>query len=72
MVDEENIEVEEEIDETIESKPTSEELHNIAMHDSELINSLDKLAELKQKGFLTSEEFSLAKSKILSDITDNK
>ncbi len=72
VVDEENIEVEEEIDKTIESKPTSEELHNIAMHDSELINSLDKLAELKQKGFLTSEEFSLAKSKILSDITDNK
>jgi len=52
--------------------PTTEELHNIAIHDSELINALDKLADLKQKGFLTEEEFSLAKSKILSDITDNK
>jgi len=48
------------------------ELHNIAVHDSELINSLDKLANLKQKGFLSDEEFSLAKAKILVDITRNK
>jgi hypothetical protein len=48
------------------------ELHNIAVHDSEMINSLDKLADLKQKGFLTEEEFSLAKAKILVDITRNK
>ena len=48
------------------------ELHNIAVHDSELINSLDKLANLKQKGFLSDEEFSLAKAKILVDITRNE
>jgi hypothetical protein len=54
------------------NKQTTEELHNISIHDSELINSLDKLADLKQKGFLTDEEFSLAKAKILSDMTNNK
>jgi cbb3-type cytochrome oxidase subunit 3 len=48
------------------------ELHNIAIHDTELINALDKLANLKQKGFLTENEFSLAKAKILADITRNK
>ncbi|NQZ22455.1 MAG: SHOCT domain-containing protein [Colwellia sp.] len=51
---------------------TNSELHNIAVHDTELINSLDKLANLKQQGFLTEEEFSLAKAKILVDITRNK
>jgi hypothetical protein len=53
-------------------KQTQEELHDIAVHDSELINALDKLVNLKQKGFLTDEEFSLAKAKILSDMTSNK
>jgi hypothetical protein len=51
---------------------TKEELHNIAMNDSELINALDKLVNLKQQGFLTDEEFSLAKAKILSDMTTHK
>jgi hypothetical protein len=49
-----------------------DELHNIAIHDSQLISSLDKLVNLKQQGFLNEEEFSLAKAKILSDITQNK
>jgi hypothetical protein len=53
-------------------KQTQEELHDIAVHDSELINALDKLVNLKQQGFLTDEEFSLAKAKILSDMTSNK
>lgn len=53
-------------------KQTQEELHDIAVHDSELINALDKLVNLKEKGFLTDEEFSLAKAKILSDMTSNK
>ncbi|MFT5295134.1 MAG: hypothetical protein ACI9YH_001144 [Colwellia sp.] len=52
-------------------KQTQEELHDIAVHDSELINALDKLVNLKQQGFLTDEEFSLAKAKILSDMTSN-
>jgi hypothetical protein len=58
--------------ESVKEHKSAEELHNITIHDSELINSLDRLAELKQKGFLNEEEFSLAKAKILSDITDNK
>jgi hypothetical protein len=53
-------------------KKTSAELHDIAEHDSELINALDKLVNLKQQGFLTDEEFSLAKAKILLDMTSNK
>jgi hypothetical protein len=53
-------------------KKTQEELHDIAVHDSELINALDKLVNLKQQGFLTDEEFSLAKAKILSDMASNK
>jgi len=53
-------------------KQTQEELHDIAVHDSELINTLDKLVNLKQQGFLTDEEFSLAKAKILSDMMSNK
>ena len=58
--------------ESVKEHKSAEELHNITIHDSELINSLDRLADLKQKGFLNEEEFSLAKAKILSDITDNK
>jgi len=58
--------------EITEKAEKDSELHNIAVHDTELINSLDKLANLKQKGFLSEEEFSLAKAKILLDITRNK
>ena len=58
--------------EPTKTKPTQEELHDIAVHDSELINALDKLVNLKQQGFLTDEEFSLAKAKILSDMMSNK
>jgi len=61
-----------EIELTSETTKTSSELHDIAVHDTELINSLDKLANLKQQGFLTEEEFSLAKAKILVDITRSK
>jgi len=67
-----NPEPEPEIELTSETTKTSSELHDIAIHDTELINSLDKLANLKQQGFLTEEEFSLAKAKILVDITRSK
>ena len=33
-----------------------------------LVNSLDKLIELKQQGFLTDEEFVMAKIKLLSTL----
>jgi hypothetical protein len=55
-----------------EALKKNSELHDIAIHDSELISSLDKLANLKQKGFLSEEEYSAAKAKILLDITSNK
>ncbi|NQZ87285.1 MAG: SHOCT domain-containing protein [Colwellia sp.] len=58
--------------EPTKTKQTQEELRDIAVHDSELINALDKLVNLKQQGFLTDEEFSLAKAKILSDMMSNK
>jgi hypothetical protein len=66
-----DIKASKEIEEVTPDK-SKKELHDIAMHDSQLINALDKLVDLKQKGFLTDEEFSLAKAKILSDITDQK
>jgi hypothetical protein len=53
-------------------KKTTAELHDIAVNDSELIDALDKLVNLKQQGFLTDEEFSLAKAKILLNMTSNK
>jgi hypothetical protein len=56
------------IKEPLPSKQTAAVLHDIVVHDSELISALDKLVDLKQQGFLTDEEFSLAKAKILSDM----
>jgi len=53
-------------------KKTTAELHDIAVHDSELIDALAKLVNLKQQDFLTDEEFSLAKAKILVDMTSTK
>jgi len=53
-------------------KQSTAELHNIALNDAELINALDKLVNLKQQGFLTHEEFSMAKAKILLDMTTHK
>jgi len=38
------------------------------MIDAELVNALDKLVKLKQQGFLTDEEFSQAKEKLLKDL----
>lgn len=58
-----------EIENPLPSKQTAPVLHDIVAHDSELISALDKLVDLKQQGFLTDEEFSLAKAKILSDMT---
>ena len=36
--------------------------------DAELVNALDKLVKLKQQGFLTDEEFTKAKEKLLKDL----
>jgi hypothetical protein len=45
-------------------------LNNATNPDSELINSLDKLVSLRQAGHLSEQEFSLAKAKILADMTN--
>ncbi|SEL49250.1 hypothetical protein SAMN05216262_11239 [Colwellia chukchiensis] len=39
--------------------------------DAKLVAALDKLVLLKQQGFLTEQEFSSAKAKILQDLTNN-
>jgi hypothetical protein len=38
--------------------------------DTELINALEKLVNLKKQGFLTDSEFDLAKKKVLKDLID--
>lgn len=40
--------------------------------DTELVDALEKLVDLKQQGFLTSEEFSQAKAKLFENLFDNK
>jgi hypothetical protein len=40
--------------------------------DTELVNALEKLVDLKQQGFLTTEEFSQAKAKLFESLLDNK
>ncbi len=47
----------------IEAKPIAEKVEN------NLVNSLSQLVELKEKGFLTDEEFLIAKSDILTKNT---
>lgn len=37
--------------------------------DTEIITALDKLVKLKQQGYLSDEEFNLAKTKLLKDLT---
>ena len=40
--------------------------------DAELVNALEKLVNLKQQGFLSTDEFDQAKAKLLKDLFDNK
>lgn len=39
---------------------------------TELVNTLEKLVNLKQQGFLTSQEFSQAKAKLFKSLLDNE
>jgi len=41
---------------------------NTGLIDAELVNALEKLVKLKQQGFLTPEEFSQAKAKLLKNL----
>ena len=45
-----------------------EESINTGLIDTELVNALEKLVRLKQQGFLSSEEFSQAKAKLLKNL----
>ncbi|MBL4941554.1 MAG: SHOCT domain-containing protein [Colwellia sp.] len=44
--------------------------HNSTTVDTELVNALEKLVNLKQQGFLTQEEFTKAKEKLLQNLFD--
>lgn len=50
------------------------EVHNLGQQksniDTELVNALEKLVSLKQQGFLTMDEFTKAKEKLLKDLFD--
>ncbi len=43
--------------------------NNIKLTDTRLIDALDKLAKLKAQGFLTEQEFDLAKARVLRDLS---
>ncbi len=45
--------------------------NNKSTQDIELINTLDKLTKLKQEGYLSDAEFSVAKAKILQNLVNN-
>lgn len=53
-----------------ESQATSKVKGKGATINSELVNALEKLVELKQQGYLTTEEFNLAKTKLLKNLFD--
>lgn len=55
--------------EQINQETTSTQSHLI---DTELINALEKLVNLKKQGFLTDSEFDLAKQKVLKDLISDK
>ncbi len=46
----------------------NEKAVNAGLVDTELVNALDKLVRLKQLGFLSTEEFSQAKAKLLKNL----
>ncbi|WP_177168887.1 SHOCT domain-containing protein [Thalassotalea agarivorans] len=43
---------------------------NLVHEDTELVNALEKLVNLKQQGFLSEEEFQQAKQKLLQDLIE--
>jgi len=55
---------------SINSQVTAAE-NNKSAQDIELINTLDKLTKLKQQGYLSDVEFSVAKAKILQNLVNN-
>ena len=59
-----------EANEANESKATVEPLSQKSTIDTELVNALEKLVDLKQQGFLTQEEFTKAKENLLRSLFD--
>ena len=53
-----------------ESSEVHSQVHQSSTIDTELVNALEKLVNLKQKGFLTMEEFSKAKNKLLKSLLE--
>ena len=56
-----------------EEAATSEEsqlTHDLGT-DTAIVDALDKLVALKQKGFINEREFELAKAKLLQDLVEN-
>jgi len=54
-------------------KQDHNEVHKEAsVVDTELVNALEKLVDLKQQGYLTLEEFSQAKAKLFESLIDKK
>ena len=53
-----------------ESNEVHNQIHQENTIDTELINALEKLVNLKQQGFLTMDEFSKAKEKLLKGLFD--
>ncbi|MBL4899776.1 MAG: hypothetical protein JKX76_09080 [Colwellia sp.] len=51
-----------------ESSETHSQVHQSKVINTELVNALEKLVNLKQQGFLTMDEFSKAKEKLLKDL----
>ncbi|MCJ8321083.1 MAG: SHOCT domain-containing protein [Colwellia sp.] len=49
-------------------RPLSDVSNHNGMIDAELVNALDKLVKLKQQGFLTDDEFTKAKEKLLRNL----
>jgi len=51
-----------------EEKVNSDQTKSTGLVDTELVHALEKLVKLKQQGFLSTEEFSQAKAKLLKDL----
>jgi hypothetical protein len=51
--------------------PINKKTNDTGMIDAELVNALEKLVHLKQQGFLSLEEFTQAKAKLLNNLIDS-
>ena len=54
--------------ESVENKKNSDQVLQENTVDTELVNALEKLVNLKQQGFLTQEEFVKAKDNLMQSL----